>query len=99
MSGTNPVPTPAPAPTHGWGAPITSFYSLTLLLAALVFAYITKNDNLMTILAGVIATNATTVVSFYVGSSASSQTKDATISSQLPNPPVAVQTTGKTIPP
>jgi len=57
---------------------------MVLLAAALVFAYLIKNDNLMIVLTGVIATNATTVVNFYVGSSASSQAKDRTISNQLP---------------
>jgi hypothetical protein len=71
------------------GAPVVSFYSLTLLLVALVFAYYVKNETLLTTLVAVIATNATTVVGFYVGSSASSQTKDRTISNQLPTPPPA----------
>lgn len=75
------------ASAPGWGAPLISIFSLALLLVALVFAYITKNDNLLVLLAGVIATNATTVVGFYVGSSASGQAKDATISGQLPGPP------------
>ena len=47
-------------------------------------AYLLKNEQLIIILAGVIATNATSVVNFYVGSSASSQAKDDTISKQLP---------------
>lgn len=89
MSGTvtpppAPDPAPVPAPKSGAGSAIISAFSMALLLAALVFAYLTKNDNLLIILAGVIATNATSVVGFYVGSSASSQAKDVTISSQLP---------------
>jgi hypothetical protein len=84
-----PPPTSAKPPPDkaGWGAPVVSVYSLTLLLVALVLAYIMKNENLLVILAGVIATNATTIVGFYVGSSRSSQAKDETISSQLPIPP------------
>lgn len=82
-----PVSPPAPKQPRAWGAPLVSLYSLTLLLAALVFAYIMKNDNLLVLLAGVVATNATSVVNFYVGSSASSQAKDVTISGQLPTPP------------
>lgn len=85
----DPIPTapamPAPA-KQSWGAPIVSFYSLTLLLAALCFAYLVKNDTLLTALVAVIATNATTVVSYYVGSSSSSQSKDSIISNQLPPP-------------
>lgn len=86
MSDTTPVPTASPAASRAWGAPVVSVYSLTLLLAALCFAYLVKNETLLTALVAVIATNATTVVSFYVGSSASSQAKDQTISSQLPPP-------------
>ena len=94
-----PVPPPvaAPAPTplsQKRGEPIISVYSLTLLLCALVAAYLMKNDNLLIVLAGVIAANATSVVNFYVGSSASSQAKDATISAQLPTPPVTPQPQG-----
>lgn len=74
-------------PKIGWGGPVISVYSLTLLLIALVFAFFTKNENLLVILAGVVATNATTVVGFYVGSSRSSQAKDETISAQLLLPP------------
>lgn len=76
----------APPPASPWGAPIVSIYSLTLLLAALIFAYLVKNETLLTALVAVIATNATTVVSFYVGSSASSQSKDSLIARQLPPP-------------
>lgn len=87
MSGTS---TPPPAPVSNpprAGVLITSIWSMALLAAALALAFLTKNDNLLVLLVGVIATNATTVVNFYMGSSASSQAKDATISSQLPPPP------------
>jgi len=85
----DPAP-PSPAPARAWGAPIVSVYSLTLLLVALCFAYLVKNDTLLTALVAVIATNATSVVQFYVGSSSSSQAKDIVISNQLPTPPPAV---------
>lgn len=84
MSGTAPPDPPQPSAKSSTGSALVSTFSLGLLLAALVFAYLTKNDNLLIILAGVIATNATSVVGFYVGSSVSSQAKDATISNQLP---------------
>lgn len=90
MSSTVPPIDPASAaaaPARAWGAPVVSVYSLTLLLAALVFAYLVKNDTLLTALVAVIATNATSVVQFYVGSSSSSQAKDVVISGQLPPPP------------
>jgi hypothetical protein len=83
-------PAPEPPSTRAWGAPVVSVYSLSLLLVALCFAYLVKNDTLLTALVAVIATNATSVVSFYVGSSASSQAKDVVISNQLPTPPPPV---------
>jgi len=76
-------PAPTPPPSSGWGAPVISVYSLTLLVVALAFAYLTKNDNLLVMLAGVVATNATACVSFYVGSSRGSQTKDNVIAMHL----------------
>ncbi len=72
-----------PAPSR-WGSAIVGAWSMALLGAALAFAYLTNNQNMLVVLISVIATNATTVVGFYVGSSASSQAKDATISNQLP---------------
>jgi hypothetical protein len=80
MSDTTTQPTP---PKRRFGAPIVSVYSLTLMLAALAAAVYMKNEQIVVVLAGVIATNATAVVNFYVGSSASSQAKDETISKQL----------------
>lgn len=92
-----PIPAPAPAPrrkkARGWDAPIISIYSGSLMLVALVFAYLTGNTNLMLTLAGIIATNMTTIVNYHFGSSAGSQAKDETISGQLPAPPVQVQPT------
>lgn len=83
----DPVPPPAPQQSvKSWGAPVVSVYSLSLLLVALCFAYLVKNDTLLTALVAVIATNATSVVQFYVGSSSSSQAKDTVISNQLPPP-------------
>lgn len=81
------VSTAPPIKAGGYGGAIViSIFSLVLLMAALVFAYIMKNENLLVLLAGVIATNATAVVSYWVGSSASSQSKDMVISRQLPTP-------------
>jgi len=83
---------PAPVVLHGaspvsdtggmtlWAAPAVSILSIGIFLAALLIAYISKSDTALTLLLGVAATNFTTVVSFWVGSSAGSQKKDATIS-------------------
>ena len=86
MSGTQPA---APAPTPEWRAPagLVSIYSLTILLVALGVACYLNNATAITLLIGVIATNATTVVNYYMGSSHGSQAKDATIAGQLPTPP------------
>lgn len=84
------VPMPVSPAASPRGSAIVSVYSLTLLLVALIISYLVKNETLMTALIAVIATNATTCVSFYVGSSASSQSKDVVISGQLPQPPAAL---------
>jgi lipopolysaccharide export LptBFGC system permease protein LptF len=73
-----------PDKRDSWAASAVSLYSLTLLLAALAFAYLTKNENMMLIIVGAVVANSTTVVNFYMGSSSSSQKKDATIAGQLP---------------
>ena len=65
-----------------WGAPSISVYSLTIFLAAIIIAYFKANDTLLTALLGVAATNATSVVQFWVGSSSGSQKKDDTIAAQ-----------------
>lgn len=93
MSGTQPTTTqvapPAPTASSEWKTPagIVSVYSLTLMLVALGIACYLKIDNAITILIGAIVANGTTVVNFYMGSSRSSQTKDATIASQLTGAP------------
>lgn len=80
---------------HTGGAVAVSIFSLTVLLAALIITYLADNDTMLTVLIGVVATNATSVVNYWMGSSAGSARKDALISSQLPpaaaqpNPPPA----------
>ena len=76
MSGTTTTP------VQTWGAPAVSVYALTIFLAAIVIAYFKADNTLLTALLGVAATNATTVISFWVGSSSSSQKKDDTIAAQ-----------------
>lgn len=69
---------------HLWGSSIVSIYALTIFLAAMVIAYLMKNEVLIVALLSVAATNATTVVSYWVGSSSSSAKKDILIASQTP---------------
>lgn len=65
---------------------VVSVFALAIFLAALGIAWWTKNENLG-ILLGVAASNATTVVSYWLGSSSGSKTKDSVIASQtMPSP-------------
>jgi hypothetical protein len=59
-----------------WGSPIVAIYALTVFLVSLLIAFWKGTDNLLTIMLGVAAANATTAVQYYLGSSASSQRKD-----------------------
>lgn len=80
MSDTTTPPTPPPPSTSPeWGAPAVAIYALTIFVVCLVVAYLTKNENLLVVLFGVAAANATAAVHFYLGSSNSSQNKDQTI--------------------
>ena len=79
MSDTTPPSPPITAAAAPLGALGVSIYALTLFLAAIVVAWYKANDTLLTALLGVAATNATTVINFWVGSSRSSQKKDDTI--------------------
>ena len=97
-----PAPTPAvPAPvTSGWGATVISVTGMAIYLAAIGVAYLKGNDTLLTALCGVAATNATTIVGFWVGSSSGSQKKDDNlaiaaaaglpVAPKLAVPPIAV---------
>jgi uncharacterized membrane protein len=72
------------------GAPVVSIYTLTIFLVAFGIAYLLKNETAMTMMFGGIVSMAGTVVNFWVGSSAGSQNKDATItalSAPVPPPP------------
>lgn len=76
------VPQPIPSAEPGrpwWGSPAVAIYALTIFLACLAIAYLKGSDNLLTILLGVAAANATTAVQYYLGSSAGSQRKDQLI--------------------
>ena len=59
------------------GEIITSVYSLTILLAVMVIAYFSGDTDLFKTLAIVAATNAGTVVNYWVGSSKGSSDKTA----------------------
>jgi hypothetical protein len=61
------------------GAIIISALVLLIYAGAFAVAYMLKSDVMLNVLVGTAATNATTVVGFWVGSSAGSQKKDDTI--------------------
>ena len=63
---------------------VVSVLSLGLLATALVIAWWTKDASLP-ILLGVVGSNATTVVSYWLGSSAGSKVKDSTIAGMSGN--------------
>lgn len=79
-----------------WGPLMVSVLTLFVYLAAITIAWWTKDPSLG-ILLGVAATNATTVVSFWVGSSKGSQAKDAVIAAQAGAAPAAGTTTTTTV--
>jgi len=62
-----------------WGSPIVAVYAMTIFVVALIIAYMRGTENLLTILLGVAAANATTAVNYYLGSSFSSMRKDLVI--------------------
>lgn len=73
-----------------------SIFTLGIFLAAMVIAWWTNNKSL-DLLLGAAAANATTVVSFWLGSSSSSRAKDATIAQITgPTPAQNVTTMGTT---
>ena len=102
MNDPNATPPSPQSILNFWGSSIVSIYSLTIFLAAMIIAFIMKNEVLIVALVSVAATNATTVVGYWVGSSSSGVKKDAVIAGQMNNsntmqriptarpPPVAV---------
>lgn len=89
MSGTVPTTTTTTtAPPVEWKTPaaITVIFNQTLMLVALVIVcYMHIEDGIMMVI-GAIVGGYTTGNQFYLGSSKSSQTKDATIAAQMPVP-------------
>lgn len=105
MSGTQPTPAAPSSPTL-WGAPIVSVLAYATFLAAIVVAFVVKNDALLITLCGMAGANATTAVSFWLGSSKGSQDKSAQLATQSsmlanappPPPPGGSQTVTTTAP-
>ena len=97
MSGSTTTPSGASSTTI-WGAPIVSVLAYGTFLAAIIIAMIVKNNELLVTLCGVAGANATTAVSFWLGSSKGSQDKDAKIATMTPSPPPGTTTTTATAP-
>lgn len=95
MSGSTTPPNVVPTATV-WGAPIVSVLAYATFLAAIVFAFIVKNDALLITLCGMAGANATTTVSFWLGSSKGSQDKDARQATTVPPGATTVTTTPAT---
>jgi hypothetical protein len=62
-----------------WGGPAVSIYALSIFAGAIGVAYLAKDATTLTILLGIAGANATTVVSYWLGSSAGSAHKDTLI--------------------
>ena len=74
------------------GRILVSATVMVIYIAALAVAFLSKNDNMLMVLIGVAATNATTVVGYWVGSSSGSTKKDDALIAKQPeivNPKVA----------
>lgn len=65
-----------------WGAIVASGIAGAAFIVALVIAYLSKDQANLPLLIGSVISNFSTVVSFWVGSSAGSQKKDEMLGSQ-----------------
>jgi hypothetical protein len=80
MSGTTPVPeVTLPERLTEYGKLVTSVIFGGAFVAALLYAYIAKDETSKELLVGAVISNANTVVQFFLGSSSGSQKKDAVI--------------------
>jgi hypothetical protein len=90
------TPPAAPAPDPKADAMLTpaaivAVLIMVIFVASLAVAYFTRDSTSLTLMIGAVISMAGTVVNFYLGSSKSSQAKDATIAS-LSAPTPATQT-------
>jgi hypothetical protein len=92
MSQTTTIPTPTTDRAAIFGPIAVSIFVLGIFLAAIVIAWLTKNDSL-NILLGMAGTNAATAVGYWLGSSSGSKAKDDTIKAQAAPQPGTTTTT------
>lgn len=81
---TTPAATQQPEPI--WAKPSIAVYSLSLFVLGLGVAWWAKNDSALTLMEGAIVANATTVISYYFGSSSGSAAKTAMLNPPTPTP-------------
>ena len=67
-----------------WGSIITSSLTLMIFVAVLIVAFLSKDQRGLELLIGAAIANASTAVSFWLGSSSGSQRKDELLN---PSPP------------
>ncbi len=101
MSGTASPSDPKSKIVSEWGAVIVSLVALAAYVVALVLAKVYAQADIFNTLCGVAAANATTVISYWVGSSFGSAKKTDTIAAiatgappPVPAPPATPPTEG-----
>jgi hypothetical protein len=96
MSGLPPAPLPPTLPTpppswwkdaktiRAWGQVLISFYALTIFGIVAVYSFWENNEKLETVIVGAVVGFIAGVMSFWVGSSIGSQSKDDVIANSWP---------------
>jgi len=70
-----------------WAKPAVSFFAMGIFVAAFVIAYLANDKTSLTLLMGVAGSMGTTVVNYWVGSSAGSDKKTELLSSKSSGTP------------
>lgn len=90
---TGPQPAPSPSPVAlaapgepFWAKPSLGAITLLLFVIALALAVVLKNQSALELLIGAVIANASTVINYYFGSSASSDHKTSLIAQQGTQP-------------
>jgi hypothetical protein len=79
MSDAPPAPTPEPTPESIWAKPAISVIGLTIFAAGYGLAWLTHDATVQTMYAGAAIAMGQQVIGYWLGSSAGSARKDATI--------------------
>lgn len=94
MSGTLPTPTPPTPGTIAWNAPqaLITYFTLALIVGCLAIAYLKADTSTIELIVGAALGWAGASITFWMGSSHSSQAKDAVIAAQVTKPTTTVTT-------